>query len=320
MSGDVWIGLVILSVPTVVSLVLLRNLRIVQRAASWPSVTGRITAVSVRAESRTRDTTSVRNLPVIEYTYTVSGKTHRGSRIHVVANAGTSAKVDEALARYAVDRPVQVFVDPSNPDASALERDAPLGIAAMYGVIAGLFLAGLAAAAFFLDLDRNMDALVAFFPEGAEPQAVFFFGLAGALTSWIYWGTRAEARRARRWPSTQGSIVHSRVESFLVLSGTPGATDQRVRMYRPFVEYQYAVEGRQYHGARLAFGADTFGPEEGAARRVALHPEGSAVTVHYDPKHPSNAVLDVRIAHNAVTVVLIAASFLLAVYFTHVGR
>jgi Protein of unknown function (DUF3592) len=92
-----------------------------------------------------------------------------------------------------------------------------------------------------------------------------------------------EIRRARRWPSTEGRVIASRVEA---RRSRPGGDLSN----QPFVQYEYVVGGRTYRGARVDVGERTPGSELEAV--LARYPVGAAVTVFYDPADPSKALLE----------------------------
>jgi Protein of unknown function (DUF3592) len=87
-------------------------------------------------------------------------------------------------------------------------------------------------------------------------------------------------------------------------------------MWSSVIEYSYRVQDRDYHGTRLAFGADVAGPRDLAEKTAARYPVGSKVTVHFDPANPSFAVLDTHIAFAWLTSIVTAAFFGLALFFS----
>jgi hypothetical protein len=104
---------------------------------------------------------------------------------------------------------------------------------------------------------------------GAAVLAVGCFGV------WRGW-------RARAWPTARGEVVEVGVRWAGAMS----------RGAHPTIRYRYVVDGRPLEGTRLQFGAQ-FGRWSERSARAALGPlsPGAPVTVRYDPRDPSDAVL-----------------------------
>ena len=89
--------------------------------------------------------------------------------------------------------------------------------------------------------------------------------------------------RASGWPRVAGVVQSSYAE-------TVGTGKGRHR--EALITYNYQVGGHLYSSDRLSFAAGQivdFGPQPDDM--VAMYPPGAAVTVHYSPADPSNAVL-----------------------------
>lgn len=100
-----------------------------------------------------------------------------------------------------------------------------------------------------------------------------------------------EIRRAKRWPSTAGRVIASRVQSRRKQPGDAGYDFHDTEVTNePFVEYEYAVGGRTYSCSRVTIGDMTSASELGTI--LGRYPVGTAVTVYYDPADPSKAVLE----------------------------
>ena len=104
--------------------------------------------------------------------------------------------------------------------------------------------------------------------------AMLLFGVSavGAGT----WGL-TRAWPTSRWPSTTGVVTAS---SLIQVSDGP---DEAA------IAYQYHVAGRPYSGTRIGY--LRFSSERMAHVFVNAHPAGSAIAVYFDPRDPSNAVL-----------------------------
>jgi len=97
------------------------------------------------------------------------------------------------------------------------------------------------------------------------------------------------ALESRSWPRTRGVIVASKLEDDRE-SGGGG-------MYRALVSYRFTVDGHEFVGDRACFGDSDRTSWSWAARKiVARYRPGDAVTVHYDPSKPREAVLETGIS------------------------
>lgn len=98
-----------------------------------------------------------------------------------------------------------------------------------------------------------------------------------------------EATRAARWPTVAGTLVRCEVvEKRSMRSDEPSSWDLAV-------EYSYVVRGVTYHGTRYAFGYGG-GIDDQKYRAVAeALAQAPRLSVHYDPKHPGESVLDTTV-------------------------
>jgi hypothetical protein len=85
-----------------------------------------------------------------------------------------------------------------------------------------------------------------------------------------------------QWPSTMGTVLASTIE-------WRHSSDSGSTAY-PVVQYSYQVNGQAYQSYKLAPGPEVGGT--GAKKVVARYPAGAQVMVFYDPKNPSDAVLE----------------------------
>jgi Protein of unknown function (DUF3592) len=117
-----------------------------------------------------------------------------------------------------------------------------------------------------------------------------------------------EVSQAARWPSTPGRVVVSRSEAREVSTG-PNSSDTEPRNFAKIV-YEYTVAGRKHRCDRVSIG-ENMGNFE-VAETIAKYPVGKAVTVYYNPRKRSQAVLEREIppgmwkAITIIVVVLIA--------------
>jgi hypothetical protein len=110
-----------------------------------------------------------------------------------------------------------------------------------------------------------------------------------ALWGFVFWlidvqGVEALMRQhaAESFPSTQGTVLHSRVTT---TRGSKGSIH-----YHVSIVYQYVVDGETYVGGRYRY--DGHPGNEGVVNAVVgSHPAGSAVDVYYNPMDPRDTVL-----------------------------
>lgn len=308
-------ALMIMAVPGMISGLIVYRTMMVHNAATWPSTRARITKSEMREEyDNHADVTTAINVPVVEYEYTLGDRTFQGTHVSGADNIGTRPQAQETLDHYSLGATVPVYYNPKNPDEAVLERDLPWSLGFVYTTAVAIFMAGVAAAAAFWNVDEIMGTLRDRFPDGAEPQGTIFFGLCGLWTLFFLWSSRRDAAQAAGWPTTQGHIVSSAVESYKTRVG--GRSGSRVTLFEAVVEYSYEAKGRNYHSTQLAFGPKASGGQGAAEAKAAQYRPGSSVVVHYDPKNPSNAVLETKVAFGWFVLVLALIFFGLAVFFS----
>jgi len=108
-----------------------------------------------------------------------------------------------------------------------------------------------------------------------------------------------QAGASRDWPTTQGEVTSSKIRTEISTSsetrsrrhGGSGRSTE-TRTYHGDICYAYTVAGRQYEGGRVVVGEFGTGNRGRAEEIVTKYPPGSSVTVYYDPKQPSVAVLE----------------------------
>ena len=122
-----------------------------------------------------------------------------------------------------------------------------------------------------------------------------------------------EAAAMKRWPVAKGRVLSSVVEEYTADAGSGnfGATRARMTLYRPVVVYEYQVDGQRFRGDRIA---QSPGMNKGVAdfaEKVAQrYSSGSAVEVRYNPKRPSQSVLEPRVPTGWIYALVIAVALL----------
>jgi uncharacterized protein DUF3592 len=92
-------------------------------------------------------------------------------------------------------------------------------------------------------------------------------------------GLRANA--SKRWPVSPGTVTASALEK----------SPQGRWRYRAAVQYRYRVGGKDYQSNRIFWGGNE-GSRKHMELVIAAYPQGSKVSVHYDPQNPAEAVID----------------------------
>jgi hypothetical protein len=106
------------------------------------------------------------------------------------------------------------------------------------------------------------------------------------------------ARASRRWPTVPGRVVRS-----------------EVRENRPFIRYQYAMEGEEHEGRDVTWGGWPYPTARTAASRVRRYPAGAQVAVHYDPGHPTTiAILEPGFSLEVLYLPAVASALLVAAF------
>jgi hypothetical protein len=319
LPGDVIMALFFMALPVMLAGVVLWKGIQVHHAAAWPSTRGRIVKSTLRAQHHRHqaDVTQVSNVADVEYEFILGNRVFRGTRISIGEIAG--ARLEETLNHYSLGASVPVYYDPKNPENALLERDPPMPVGWLYAIAAGIFLTGFAVLAFFWNISTILDGLSGYFPEKAFLPGVAFFTLGGLMLMAMLWAARRQVAEASGWPATGGRIVKSSVEHYRKRVG--GAQSGTLTtFYEPVVEYSYRVADRDYHSTQVSFGGKSASSQAVAEAAAARFPTGNLVLVHYDPKNPSNAVLELKVALAVPLLAVAIVFFGLAIFFSGAFR
>lgn len=90
------------------------------------------------------------------------------------------------------------------------------------------------------------------------------------------------AEQAETWPAADGRILSAELK--------PGCGKDK-RELMPQIVYEYRARGLPYQGDRVAMDTDFCGWPRAGMEIVQAYRPGQAVTVYYDPRAPSRAVL-----------------------------
>jgi hypothetical protein len=116
--------------------------------ATWPRAPGVITHASVTTSTRRRHEADNRTVeytayePIIHYTYTVAGHEHRGEQI-LPGGPFTTGRLEsqQYMARYPVQKQVEVVYDPARPATAYLEVKRSTGAVILFCMGGAFYLA-----------------------------------------------------------------------------------------------------------------------------------------------------------------------------------
>ncbi|CCD92841.1 conserved membrane hypothetical protein [Bradyrhizobium sp. ORS 375] len=155
--------------------------------------------------------------------------------------------------------------------------------------------------------------------------AAGIFGFLALNSGYGLWLQRRKSNGGRNWPVVEGEIVASEV-SVAATHRSADDTDAK-----PDIRYRYAVLGKSYEGHRIRFASPGAVTRLQADELTGKYPKGAKVRVFYDPKHPSQSVLEpanasgtaaliaLFVVLSAVTTVLVAHSLAGKVLTTQAG-
>lgn len=112
---------------------------------TWPTVEGRVISSTVQTKHGTGGDIT-RYYPVVEYEYSVEGKSLRSNRINFNTQPMDQTSAASIAKRYSAGRRVTVFYDPEDRANSVLEPGTPgaswlgIGVGIVFAVVAGAML------------------------------------------------------------------------------------------------------------------------------------------------------------------------------------
>jgi hypothetical protein len=102
---------------------------------------------------------------------------------------------------------------------------------------------------------------------------------------------RRKANASQNWPTAQGDILSTDMKTIKTRTTSSRGRRRTSYSYKPIIQYKYRVLGQEYSGDRIIFGGTTFNRTR-AEELLAAYGRGTTVTVYYNPKKPSEAMLD----------------------------
>jgi preprotein translocase subunit YajC len=132
---------------------------------------------------------------------------------------------------------------------------------------------------------------------------VLFSGI-GILLILLHQRNKKKAQESMSWHEIGGTIIKSGVAMGESVFGGDDEQGQSQPMYSPEISYTYQVEDMLYTSDRVSFaGKSSYSKAEKAELIAAKYPDGSKVTVFYNPAKPEEAVLERSAKGSAVLLI-----------------
>ncbi len=109
--------------------------------------------------------------------------------------------------------------------------------------------------------------------------------LIAAVFGFILYAASQKNKAAAAWPTVPGKIVSSEVQTL--------RSSENGLSYEANIVYTYTVDGQALTGNKVNFSAFRSTNKAEPQKKVDAYPAGAEVTVHYNPKKPQEAVLEV---------------------------
>ena len=113
------------------------------------------------------------------------------------------------------------------------------------------------------------------------------------------------AQASASWPITQGTIIHSEIQS---------SSDDDGTTYQPIVRFTYQAKGQEFRGNKVFFGGGGISSSNiSYSRRITQkYPKGKTVKVFYHPSEPQQSVLEAGLTKKSFIQLTFGALFFLA--------
>jgi hypothetical protein len=134
--------------------------------------------------------------------------------------------------------------------------------------------------------------------------AVFWCGLTGVFDGFIAW-TIYRQSRAESYPVTTGIVTGAEMSSH-TSTDSDGHTSTT---YRADIRFRYEVDGRTYTSDTYRYGVMSTSDHSHAGSVLERYPVDAEVLVHYNPRDPSDAVLEVGVSGMDMFLILFLTPF-----------
>lgn len=122
--------------------------------------------------------------------------------------------------------------------------------------------------------------------------ALIVAGVCPAIFLYAALSMRREARAARHWRKTTGTVVTSRVEARLQKPNDAGLAGL------PLVEYEFKIDDRSYRGWGIYAGSTS--SAHGLTNVREQYPVGAQVIVRYNPADPRQAIMECELPQGEI--------------------
>ena len=119
------------------------------------------------------------------------------------------------------------------------------------------------------------------------------FAVVGAGFLYLGYYLYKKSQAQKSWPSTEGKVITSEVIVSMVRSHRTGTTPgYRKRHYKPFVVFEYTVNGKKYTSDKVSLSKYHSGLKLYAEEVIEKYPQKKDVTVYYDPNDLNIGILE----------------------------
>ena len=114
------------------------------------------------------------------------------------------------------------------------------------------------------------------------------FAVGGIAFVLIGYNSMQKAKAAKAWPTVEGRITASEVDSYWKRDRDSGSQ----RMHQAKIAYEYTVDGENYESTKISFMNTSSSMRSQAQAVVKKYPAGGTATIYYNPLNPQEAVLE----------------------------
>lgn len=257
----------------------------------WSRTSGKIITSTLSQPDVPRKGDETDTTVDIHYQYQVGGKSFEGKRIKFRGQGGMAQFAAEQLvAKYPVGAAVEVYYDPKAPTHSALEPrnkgNATPHI--VFLIVFTIFSAVLIAHSVAGKVLTNANGVPLF--AFTLPLFAIMVGI-GAFVQ--YFMLRRQGAASMKWPTVSGKVTRVSVVAEERQEDGDDGRNRITTVYRPDVQYSYAVGGREFHSSAWKWGWTALYPDEESAKApAAKYTAGANVPVFYNPEIPEQAILE----------------------------
>ncbi len=108
------------------------------------------------------------------------------------------------------------------------------------------------------------------------------------------WGAKTldNAKESMDWPTVQGQVLHSEVVREKKSNSGSRSSGGSSVTYNADVMFEFKLKGDTYSSDNVSFGQYSSSDPSEARKIVRDYPQGSSVTVYYNPEDPDVSVLE----------------------------